>query len=378
VPFPADWWFDLRNRLLADPRLQRWAARFPLTRPIARRRASALFDVCAGFVYSQILAAVVELDVLAVLAAGPRTVDHVAREVDLPRDSAERLLDAASSLGLVERRARGRYGVGTLGAALLGNPAVTTMVRHHALLYRDLASPVDLLRKPGAGTELRRFWAYGSSGLAAGPSEESARYSALMSASLSLVAYDVIEAYPPARHRRLLDVGGGEGAFLEIVATHAPRTALELFDLPPVAALAKERLERAGLGARVAVIAGDAFRDPLPTGADLISLVRVLHDHDDEAALALLRAVRRALPANGTVMIAEPMAGMKGAEQVGHAYFGFYLLAMGQGRPRSPDSIASLLRRAGFLRVDVLPTRRPLLTGLVVAGCRATSSVKSS
>jgi demethylspheroidene O-methyltransferase len=53
---------SLRNRLLASPGFQRWAAAFPLTRPVARRHTRELFDLVAGFVYSQVLAACVALD----------------------------------------------------------------------------------------------------------------------------------------------------------------------------------------------------------------------------------------------------------------------------------------------------------------------------
>jgi demethylspheroidene O-methyltransferase len=65
-------------------------------------------------------------------------------------------------------------------------------------------------------------------------------------------------------------------------------------------------------------------------------------------------------------MIAEPMRA-PGAETVGDAYFGFYLLAMGQGRPRSPEEIGNLLELAGFERIAEKKTRRPMLTSLVVA-----------
>jgi demethylspheroidene O-methyltransferase len=68
----------------------------------------------------------------------------------------------------------------------------------------------------------------------------------------------------------------------------------------------------------------------------------------------------------GTVMIAEPMRA-RGAETVGDAYFGFYLLAMGQGRPRSPAEIGNLLELAGFERIAEKTTRRPMLTSLVIA-----------
>ena len=67
----------------------------------------------------------------------------------------------------------------------------------------------------------------------------------------------------------------------------------------------------------------------------------MLHDHDDAAALALLRAARAALPPDGTLLLAEPMAGTPGAEPMGDAYFGFYLLAMGSGRPRTAERAAA-------------------------------------
>jgi demethylspheroidene O-methyltransferase len=364
----ADWWFGLRNRVLASPRFQRWAARFPLTRFIARRRAAALFDLCAGFVYSQVLYAAVRLRLCESLAAGPQTAEELAPALSLGLEGTRRLLDAAVSLRLLERRAHGRYGLGVHGASLIGNPAVACMVEHHALLYRDLADPVALLRGEPAPTELSRFWSY-SGPRAAAPSTDAqvAEYSALMASSLSLIAMDILEAYPLGRHRCLLDVGGGEGALVEAAARQAPELELQLFDLPPVAARARERFRRGGLAARATAIGGDVFRDPLPQGADLVSLVRVLHDHDDAQALRILQAVRRVLPPGGVLLVAEPMAGTAGAEPMGDAYFGFYLLAMGQGRPRTAEQLRELLREAGFARVRSGRTRRPMLTRLLVA-----------
>src|ERR1700731_1270010 len=54
--------------------------------------------------------------------------------------------------------------------------------------------------------------------------------------------------------------------------------------------------------------------NPLPEGADVISLIQIVHDHYDASALSLLRAVRRALPPDGTLLIAEAMSGVRGAE----------------------------------------------------------------
>lgn len=357
----------LRDRILASPRFQRWAARFPLTRGVARRRAAALFDLCAGFVYSQVFYALVRLRVLEALAEGPMTADELAPRVGLSVAAAERLLDAATSLKLTERRGARAYGLGMHGASYLGNPAVARMVEHHALLYRDLTDPIALLRGETGETELQRFWSYAAEPASRCASGDVAAYSALMASSLPLLAEDVVEAYPFARHRALVDVAGGEGAFLETVAAAAPDLALTLFDLPPVAERGRQRLERAGLASRVTVLGGDVFHQPLPRGADLVSLVRVLHDHDDEAVLAILRAVRSALEPGGVVLVAEPMRDPRGRDPATDAYFGFYLLAMGQGRPRSPEELRVLFERAGFASVRRWRTRRPLFSGLLTA-----------
>jgi demethylspheroidene O-methyltransferase len=368
-----DGWIGLRNRLIANPRFQRWAAASPLTRLIARRRARALFDLCAGFVYSQILLACVRLRLFEILADGPRTADALSGPLGLSRDATLRLLRAATALRLIRALSANRFALDDLGASLLGNPSVAAFVEHHALLYDDLRDPVALLRGESS-TKLSGFWPYAGdaphreyAGGYSPSAEDFGAYSRLMSQSQTLVAEDILDAYPIARHLRLLDVGGGEGAFAAAAAARAPSLRLILFDLPPVVERARARLEVHDLTGRVETVAGNFLRDPLPRGADVVSLVRIVHDHDDESALVLLRAVREALPAGGVLLLAEPMAGTPGAEPMGDAYFGFYLLAMGRGRARTPAEIAQLLRKAAFGHVRSIRTPRPLLAGLTIA-----------
>ncbi len=114
--------------------------------------------------------------------------------------------------------------------------------------------------------------------------DETSAYTKLMAASQAMVAREVVAGFPFRRYRRLLDVGGGDGSFLEAVAAAAPDLDLELFDLPAVAAEAAARFAKAGLATRATALGGDFRHDVLPPGADLVSLVRVLHDHDDDDA----------------------------------------------------------------------------------------------
>jgi demethylspheroidene O-methyltransferase len=362
-------WAGWRDRLVASRRFQRWAAGFWLTRPIARRHASQLFDLVAGFVYTQVLTACVRLDLFETLARdGPQTVASLGRRAALSERAMQRLLDAAVSIRLLERRDQGCYGLGPLGAPLVGNAALVAMIEHHAALYADLRDPVALLREEGAGSAMSAYWPYAAYD-APGALTESrvAEYSALMTASQPMVIDEVLDAWAFQRHRRMLDVGGGEGRFVSAVARRAPHLQLMLFDLPPVAALAGQRRAAQGLSERVSTHGGSFFDDPLPAGADLVTLVRVLFDHDDAHALLILRAVHAALTPGGTVLVAEPMARTPGAHAMGDAYFGFYLLAMGRGEPRSVEDMRRLLDQAGFTDIRAVPTRLPLQAGIVVA-----------
>ncbi|QFI77297.1 methyltransferase [Bradyrhizobium betae] len=357
-----------RDSILANPGFQRFAGSFALTRPIARRRASALFDLCAGFVYSQVLFACVRLKLFDQLADGPLDAAELALLVPLPADAMLMLLDAAASLQLLQRRSDGRYGLGSLGAALRGNPGVVAMIEHHAMLYDDLKDPIALLRGDVGAGQLAAYWPYASNRKAANLSRDAiAPYTALMATSQPMISQQVLSAYSFRGHRCLLDIGGGDGSFIVAVAAQAPKLRCVLLDLPAVADQASERFRAEGLSSRAVAIGGSFLANRLPEGADIVSLVRVIHDHDDADIMTLLRAVHSSLPMDGTLLIAEPISGVRGAEPIGDAYFAFYLLAMGSGRPRTFVRLRDMLTEAGFIDIALRPVAMPMLASVITA-----------
>jgi demethylspheroidene O-methyltransferase len=222
------------------------------------------------------------------------------------------------------------------------------MVRHHRLLYADLSDPVATLRSKGGGA-LSGHWPY-----AEGRRGEPSAYSALMAASQPMIARQVLDAYPFHKHRHVMDVGGGSGAFLHTLDARVPGLELTVFDLPEVTALA-------GVGR--AKRTGGSFKDSLPQGADLITLIRILHDHDDATVLDLLRTVHDALPPGGSILVAEPMADTPGV----NSYFEIYLWAMGSGRPRTPGELRQMLGKAGFVSIRRRHAALPLATQILSA-----------
>ena len=382
-PYRGPWRdrFDTwRDRLMTSPGVYRWTASNPLTRWMTRRRARQVFDLMAGFVYSQVLLACVRLHVLEMVRQAPCTLEELAQRCQVPASALQRLLNSALALRLLELRGQGRYGLGPLGAPVAGHPGIRAMIEHHAVLYHDMQDPVALLRDQLHDAQMAAYWPYASderhinAANAAAPDAPSAwqsdnvsRYSQLMSASQPFVVDEVLATYSFDKHQCVLDVGGGQGTFVGRLAKHAPELDLQLFDLPQVAALAQENFRKSGLSQRARAIGGDFLRDALPEGADLVTLIRVAHDHPDDHVQTILRAIFQALPSGGALLLAEPMAQPTGQAPLGDAYFHFYLLAMGAGRLRTADELGQMVLEAGFAEIELLRNPMPLQTRILVA-----------
>ncbi len=362
-------WITRRNRVFANPRFQHWAARLPLIRRIARSRADAAFDLLAGFAYSQVLRAYVEGGLFDILQDGPLSAADIAPRMALSEGAALTLLRAGRALRLSEEAAPGRWMLGEQGAVFAANAGVQAMVRHHRLLYADLSDPLSLLRQDRREpTALSQFWTY--AGALHGGAErgtQTAEYSELMAASQHFVADEVLASVSFKSVTRLLDVGGGHGAFLCRIAAAHPHLALGLFDLPEVATTGAQLLGAAVGAERVTAHPGNFLKDSIPKGYDMVSLIRILHDHDDAPAQTLLGNIRASIAPGARLLIAEPMARIAGAEAMGEAFFGLYLWAMGSGRARSPAEIIAMLRAAGFASARAVATAQPVNASIIIA-----------
>ncbi|KQW29796.1 methyltransferase [Rhizobium sp. Root274] len=361
-------WRLWRNRQIASPRFRSLIARLPLTRWIAQRKANQLFRLTAGFVYSQVLHACVKLDVFQRLEDQILSTDQLATFCQLSTPRMRLLLENAACLGLVLQPTRDIWMLDDAGAVIASDAGLRAMIRHHDALYRDLVDPVALWRSEMPETELRRYWAYvRGDAPSAVTAEQAAPYSLLMRESQAMFADCILASYDFGRHASLLDVGGGDGAFLSAVGRKHPNLQLALFDLPAVTERASKHLTEAGLMARSSVYAGDFSTDALPGSADCVTLLRILCDHDDDRVITILTNLHGHLAPNTRLLVAEAMADPSEGARLASGYFGVYFLAMGSGRCRSADEIMSLLRTAGFRETEALATTNPLIATLVTA-----------
>ena len=339
----------------------------PFGQWFARRHASRLFRIAGGFIHTQVLLTCVRLSLFEILRAKPLSTAELAARTEIPEARLRHLLAAAAALDLLKRRRRDRFGLGPLGAAMNENEAVTAFVLHHDAFYKDLVDPVAMFAGT-AETRMSSLWSYATSDTPDALERDDVRaYTKLMSESQAMVAEQVLDTFSFEDCKSLIDIGGGSGAFAKAVASRWPDLAITVADLPPVADIARQSMLDDGLERRIDVVGVDATRGDIPGTYDVVSLVRIIHDHDDDRALKILKTARGALSEGGCLLLAEPMAARNLAGVLNDAYFQVYLLAMGSGRPRRAKELKNLLKEAGFSSVQRCKTRVPLITSVLIA-----------
>ena len=370
IGFDRFWFSKIRDRILLNDRLRSFIESSTILKPFIRAQANDIFDLVSGFVYSQILYACVTLDLFEKLRNGPVILEKLSGRCGIEFLEMKRLVDGACALGLLEKRQDGAIGLGYKGVVILTKPSISVLIKHHSTLYKDLIDPVKILQRRNISTSLGSFWPYArdrKNDTSQITPEEARRYSDVMSVSQPLISEQICSTYNFCKHKKILDLGGGQATFVINLAKNYPQLKMTVFDLPQVSKIAEERILKNGLQDRINVHEGSFFKDPIPDGYDLITLIRVLYDHSDDRVRTILASVKKSLPSSGSLLIAEPMSGMQGTEKMSDAYFGMYLLAMGKGVPRSHDKIHRLLKEAGFSSIKSLKVTLPIQTGLIVA-----------
>lgn len=171
------------------------------------------------------------------------------------------------------------------------------------------------------------------------------------------------------RHRRLLDVGGGSGAYdIELCRRHRQLRAT-VYDLPHVAEIASRKAAEAGLASRIGTQAGDFFADALyPAGHDLILLSMILHDWSEQDGRRILRKCWEALPEGGALIVCELLVNdAKTGPPPGALMSLNMLIETTGGRNYTAAEYTTWLRETGFRKVRKLRLDGPGADGALIA-----------
>jgi SAM-dependent methyltransferase len=311
-----------------------------------------LWNLIRGVLGTKAFGIAADLGVADALAAGPRSVAELAKENSADQDTLYRILRALASDGVFAEEKPGVFR-NTEASELLrrDNP---DRWREFAHLFGGVCYPAvgaldaqrtDVAFTSAYGTD---FWSW----LAANPQERSNFDSAMEGGRAELA--DKLAALDWRGDETVVDVGGGTGALLRELIARRPELRGIVFDLPEA-----DRAETA-VGERIAFVSGSFF-ERVPEG-DVYVLSKILHDWDDEPALAILRVVRAGAPADARLLVLDSVV-PPGNEPHGVKWLDILMLVLQRGRERTESEWRALLESAGF-GLDQIED------GLIQATCR--------
>lgn len=167
----------------------------------------------------------------------------------------------------------------------------------------------------------------------------------------------LLASYPFGAFGTVVDVGGGDGMLLATLLAAHPAMQGVLFEQPRVTEKASRRMAASGLTARCGVMAGDMF-ESVPAGGDAYILSRVLHDWNDEHAIAILRNCRQAMAPRGKVLLVERVIPARIENSTAMRVLvasDLHMMVMNGGRERTEAQYCALFAAAHLKLTRVVP-----------------------
>lgn len=300
-----------------------------------------------SFQLSQAIHVAAVLDLPDQLATGARTAEELARVTETEPQALYRLLRALAAGGVTHEDADHRFSLTPVGEGLRAD-APDSLADWAVFIGEEYFWQAwgQLLHSVRTGESAVHHlvgdpWAYRAQHPAVG-----ATFDRAMTSVSRSVGAAVLAAYDFSRFGTVVDVAGGQGAFLAAILAANPQMRGVLFDQPHVVARATPVLERVGVADRCSV-EGGSFFDGVPAGGDAYLLKSILHDWYDPEATAILRRVREAMPASGVLLIVErEVAGPN--EGLLAKLSDLNMLVGPGGRERTRAEFATLFAAAGF------------------------------
>jgi hypothetical protein len=294
-----------------------------------------------------------ELGIADELREGPRRVDELATATNTHAPALHRVLRALASKGVFAEVEPGRFASTPLGD-LLRSDHPLSLRDAYIPMAADVEAWLDLEYSLQTGKPAfehvhgQSLWQY----LAAHP-DESVCFDRGMQAMTRPELRAALAAYDWQSLGTVVDVGGGNGAFLAGLLARIPALRGVLVDLPRVTAGAHAVLEEAGVADRCEIVSASFF-DGVPPGGDAYFLKRIVYSWDDERALSLLRNVRAAMGPNSVLLVCEPVVAY-GRSEAG-LILDVVMLVVDGGRARTVEELSALFAAAGLELTGVLPT----------------------
>jgi predicted O-methyltransferase YrrM len=317
-----------------------------------------LMQTMRAFQEGRVLLAALELDLFTAVGGG-NEAGTIAGKLKTDSRATAMLLDALAAVGALTKSGpvysntpeTRRY----LTAASPDNQRPALM--HTVHVWKAWTTLTDCVRK---GTAVQE------PGVDAHDQDWTEAFIAAMHSNAENTAGEVARMVGVEKVRRLLDLGGGSGAYSIAFAKANPALTAEVLDFDAVLRIARKHIAAAGLSGRVTTRAGDMLRDELGQGFDLVLLSAICHMFGVEENKQLLKRCREALAPGGRVVIRDFILDPGKTSPKGAVLFALNMLvATRSGATYTEGEYREWLLAAGFRTVD-----RPDPAGDILIGTR--------
>ena len=309
-----------------------------------------LAQIVRGFQGSRVLLTAVELNLFTAVGSGARA-GEVAGCVGADARAVEMLLNALVALGLLTKQGATFRNTSDAARYLSDDSPETHRLAtmHSVRMWESWSTLTQCVR---TGTKVDKP----DTGALAEDRTES--FIEAMARNAAGRAPHLIRAVNASGVRRMLDVGGGPGAYSIAFAQSETSLHADILDKPEVLAIARRHVEAAGLGDRIGFIEGDLTVDGFGVGYDLVLLANICHMLSPAGNLDLLRRAAQALSPQGRVVIMDFVLNADRTSPVQAALFALNMLvATAEGNSYTEGEYESWLCETGFedvRRVELL------------------------
>jgi len=321
-------------------------------------KPNEIMSLVSKFQESRIFLTAAEMDVFTLLAKNPMSAKEIGNKLKATVRGITILLDAIVSMGLLEKKEE-KYHCPAEVASILSKESKTSIMPMVMLAtggWKRWSNLTDIVRHGKERT--------GPTALDINKNEQET-FSGAMHAIAYRMAPGIVAAIKPGRANKLLDIGGGSGAYTQAFLEASPGLTATIFDLASAINIAQKRLATTGLLDRIHLVAGDFYQDELPTGHDLALLSAIIHQNSPEQNIELYRKIFRALLPGGRLVIRDHVMSSDHTRPASGAFFAVNMLVVtAGGGTYSFEEIKSSLESAGFIKVNLIqPDER--MNGLV-------------
>lgn len=311
-----------------------------------------MMELARAFQGSRIVLTAYELDVFTTLGDQEKSSEEVARAIGADARGTDRLLNSLCALALLFK-SDGKFTNCPVAAQYLvkGKPDYQSGLMHTVHLWDSWSMLTGAVRDGGM--------------VAQRPVEERddtwfVAFIAAMHARAVNEAPVLVGNLDLTGVSRVLDVGGGSGAFSMAFVRAGNNIKATVFDLPNVVSLTQGYIDEEGLGDKIDTVAGDYNNDQLPTGYDLAFLSAIIHSNSSGENRALFHKVGKALNPGGRIVVSDFIMDDDRTRPAFGAFFALNMLVnTSQGDTYTESEIKEWMTSTGVFSLERQDPRAP-------------------